>query len=316
MLAPVCLFTYNRLNETKLTINFLRRNFLASESHLYVFSDGPKNETDLSKVLLVRKFIKTIDGFKSVSIFESESNIGLANSIKKGVSKILEKYETIIVLEDDLITSTNFLTFLNQALVFYRNQNRVFSIAGYSHKIQIPHNYNYSVYLRGRPTSWGWATWRNRWQTVDWEIKDWESFRKNKKLKQAFNSHGSDLFRMLKNSMESKNDSWAIRFAYNQIHQNKLTVSPIITKVMNIGFGNQATHCKSSNKMFEGSIDTTGNRNFSFTNKIELTQAINEQVIRNSSIKQRIINKLKTTLGIPRKQQNLNNILQALRIQK
>ena len=81
MLAPICLFTYNRLSETQQTVNKLQANYIANNSDLYIFSDGPKNDTDEKKITIVRDYIKNINGFKSIHIIESKSNQGLANSI-------------------------------------------------------------------------------------------------------------------------------------------------------------------------------------------------------------------------------------------
>ena len=176
MLSPICLFTYNRLDETRQTVEALKRNFLAPLSCLYIFSDGPKDETITQKVNEVRQYIKTIGGFKAIKIFESPVNRGLAKSIIDGVTQIIEKYGRVIVLEDDLITSPNFLDFMNYALEFYQNKERVLSISGYSFSINYPNDYKYDVAIGFRASSWGWATWKDRWNKIDWRVNDYSSF--------------------------------------------------------------------------------------------------------------------------------------------
>ena len=89
-LSPICLFTYNRLEETKLTIEALQANFLAKDSDLYIFSDGWKNENARASVLGVREFLKSVKGFKKIDILESDNNKGLAKSIIDGVTMVLE----------------------------------------------------------------------------------------------------------------------------------------------------------------------------------------------------------------------------------
>ena len=131
-LAPICLFTYSRLEETKRTIEALKKNFLAPKSELFIFSDGPKNHETKDKVKAVRDFIKTIDGFKKITIFESKTNEGLAKSIINGVTKVVNEYGKVIVLEDDLLTTPNFLDFMNQALLFFELNLSIYSINGYS----------------------------------------------------------------------------------------------------------------------------------------------------------------------------------------
>ena len=90
--APICLFTYNRLYETKETVNALKNNLLSKDSELFIFSDGPKNESVKGKVKAVREFLKSVNGFKSITIFESKINNGLAKSIVDGVTQIINKY--------------------------------------------------------------------------------------------------------------------------------------------------------------------------------------------------------------------------------
>lgn len=48
--APIALFTYNRADHTQAAVESLLRNAEASQSDLFVFSDGPKNETKIEGV--------------------------------------------------------------------------------------------------------------------------------------------------------------------------------------------------------------------------------------------------------------------------
>ncbi|MEZ7505858.1 sugar transferase [Flavobacterium sp. Arc2] len=292
-LAPICLFTYNRLDETRLTVEALQNNFLASQSELFVFSDGYKDADGAIKVGKVRDFLKTIEGFKSVTIFESSVNKGLANSIIEGVSQIVNQYGKVIVLEDDLITTPNFLDFMNQCLVQYNDNESIISISGHSLKFNLPKGYVGDVYLYGRAASWGWATWKSRWNVIDWEVKDWEGFSKDRNKINQFNRNGSDMFSMLKDYMDGKNNSWAIRFCYAQFKLNKLTVFPIVSKINNIGFGENATNCNVHDR-FVVDLDKSYFNSFLFPDKLILNQDIVGEIVSYYSIKTRIKGKLIT----------------------
>ena len=243
-LAPVCLFVYNRLEETKQTVAALKANTLAKKTDLFVFSDGPKSENEERLTSNVRAFIKLIDGFKSVSINESNTNQGLANSVIKGVSSVLSKNKNIIVLEDDLITTPNFLDFMNQALDFYQNNKKVISISGFTLPITFKDEYSFDAYASYRASSWGWATWNDKWINIDWDVSDYDQFLNDKKFRRRFNRGGNDLCRMLKRQVNKEIDSWAIRFCYHQCKKNQLTVFPTSSKVVNVGFTPFATHTK------------------------------------------------------------------------
>ncbi len=261
-LAPICLFTYNRLKETRQTVDALQNNYLAGESELFIFSDGPKDEKGFSKVKEVRDYLKTVEGFRNVSIIESKENKGLANSIIDGVSEIIEKYGKVIVLEDDLITSPNFLDFMNQSLEFYKNRN-IFSISGYSFNLPSLNSYQQDFYLGYRAFSWGWGTWNDVWENVDWEVKGYHTFIKSAKQQKRFMRGGSDMPRMLKKQINGKIDSWAIRWCYDQFQKDMLTIFPRVSKVKSIGFGKSATHTKQT-KRFDTILDDGSQRSFVF----------------------------------------------------
>ncbi len=263
MPAPICLFTYNRPVETRKTIESLQHNFLASSSELFIFSDGPKNEFEITRVEEVRRYIRSVEGFKSKEIIQSSVNKGLASSIIDGVNKIIETYGKVIVLEDDLIASPNFLDFLNQALDFYFMNKKIFSISGYTMNLPSLKTYNKDYYSGYRASSWGWGTWIDRWQDVDWQVKDYNSFKWNPIKQLKFMRGGSDMPLMLKKQMDGVIDSWAIRWCYHQFRQNQLTIFPSKSKIVSIGFGESATHTKKT-KRFITYLDTTNQLNFQF----------------------------------------------------
>ncbi len=243
LLAPIVLFVYNRPDHTKKTVEALKKNRYANESNLFIFSDAPKNKNSVKEVRKVREYIKSITGFKNITIKEAKTNKGLANSVIEGVTEIIDKYGKVIVLEDDLITSVNFLEYMNEALEFYNKDKKIWSISGYNPPIKIPGNYKNDVYLGLRASSWGWATWDDRWDKNDWEVKDYSNFKLDKKSQKLFNHGGDDMSEMLKNQMEGKIDSWAIRWCYNQFKTKTFTIFPIISKVQNIGMDGSGVHC-------------------------------------------------------------------------
>ena len=287
-LAPICLFTYNRLEETRKTIEALQKNYLARESELFVFSDGWKSETSKEKIESVRAFLKTITGFKKVTIIEKKINNGLANSIINGVTQIINEYGNVIVLEDDLVTSPNFLNFMNQSLGFYENNNKIFSISGYTLNLKSLKTLREDVYLGYRASSWGWATWKRSWIDIDWEIKDYLEFKKSIFKKKRFNNGGSDMTKMLQNQMMGKIDSWAIRWCYNQYKRNQYTVFPKESKVISIGFGENATHTKKTQR-FDTVLDSEGEVNFLFVN----TNDTNKKLMKEFKAKFSVLNRLK-----------------------
>ena len=120
-LSPIVLFVYNRPWHTQQTIEALQKNELASESNLIIYSDEANNKNVQENVDKVRLYIDQIDKFKKVTIIKRETNWGLANNIIDGVTKVVNQYGKIIVLEDDMITSPYFLKYMNEALEIYKD---------------------------------------------------------------------------------------------------------------------------------------------------------------------------------------------------
>ena len=245
MLAPVILFVYNREEHTAATLEALKRNRLAAESELYVFSDGAKSDNEIERVENVRKLLHRYQlesNFKRIEIVEAKQNQGLSASVIAGVTKIISKYGKVIVLEDDILTSPDFLAYMNKALDFYENNAKIWSISAYTLELKKLKHYDYPVYFGYRASSWGWATWKDRWELNDWDMKDYAQFVQDAERCRKFNRGGEDMCRMLAKQMEGKIDSWAIRWCYHQSKNDMLTVFPTVSYVKNTGCDGSGVH--------------------------------------------------------------------------
>ncbi|HEC58419.1 hypothetical protein LCGC14_0881070 [marine sediment metagenome] len=292
-LAPIVLFVYNRPWHTKQTVEALQQNELTNNSELFIYSDGAKNAEAKGDVAEVRSYIKSIDGFKNITIFEREKNIGLAASIIDGVTKIVNQYGKIIVLEDDLITSPNFLTFMNKALDFYVNEKKVWHISGWNYSINSD-GLN-DVFLWRVMNCWGWGTWKDRWQhyekNVDSIMADF-----SKSDVKAFNIDGvGNFYSQIEKNKNKKINTWAI-FWYASIFKEKgLCLNPVQTFVNNIGFDGSGTHCGSANWTEQSSLNLNSAVNYE-TNITESTIALanikQHYLAQKKNVWERLVNKL------------------------
>ena len=245
MLSPVILFAYNRPRHLQCTLDALNKNTLAEGTELFIFCDGAKGEKDRCKVDETRSVIEqytSISNFKKVKTFYSDENKGLANSVISGVSQILQEFETVIVLEDDIVTSLDFLEYMNDCLGYYRNDGRVGAISAYTPAFHMPRQYRHDLFLSRRGNSWGWATWREIWEKTDWEVSDFVAFVQDKTRRDRFNATQYRAVEMLDQQMSGQIDSWAIRWDYSFFERGLYTVYPTKTKVYNIGCDGSGTH--------------------------------------------------------------------------
>ena len=256
-LAPIALFTYNRLEHTKRTIEAIRANSLAFHSHLFIFSDGPKGEKDQSEIEHLRSYLKTVTGFKSVRVFENSVNIGLAPSLIAGINRIFEEYETIIVFEDDIVCSPFTIAFLNDCLQIYKYDNNVGMIHGHIETMSnLP-----SLFFCAKSGCLGWASWKRAWQEVNFDgpylLNEIQRLHKEKEFDLR---GGYPYIDLLKNQIAGKNSSWAIQVYASFFLKNILTLYPGKSYIQHIGF-DSGTHCTGLEKpsATDGTIEATKN---------------------------------------------------------
>lgn len=241
MLAPILLFAYNRPRHLQHTVEALAHNPLAQESELFVFSDGARTEDDREDVELVRSYIHTIEGFKTVHRIERDRNYGLAANIIDGVTDIVNRYGRVIVLEDDLVTAPGFLQFMNDALDTYADEPRVGHIQAYdfTQNSRLP-----ETFLIKFTGSWGWATWQRAWQHFNPDGQYLLNELHRRHLTRRFDFNGKYGFtRMLRRQVEGKNNSWAIRWNASLFLQDILSLNVGRSLVQNEGFDGSGTHC-------------------------------------------------------------------------
>ena len=247
-LAPVIVFAYNRPEHLKRTLEMLALNEYAKETLLYIFCDGAKpkaSQNQNARIEKVREVAKEAIGFREVHVACAEQNKGLANSIIGGVTDVINKHGRAIILEDDLLTSPYFLKYMNTALDKYDSYPAVFSISANRppvNKMAIPADYPYDVFVSLRSFSTGWATWKDKWNKIDWSLDYLADFLKHPEQIEAFNRGGDDLTEMLCLQRDGKIDSWAIRYAFQHFYNHAVAILPCVPYVDNIGFDGTGIH--------------------------------------------------------------------------
>lgn len=239
--APILLFVYNRPEHVRRNIQALLKNELAAESELFIYSDAAKDETSQAAVKEVRAFIRSIQGFKKITITERAENWGLARSIIDGVTTQINRYGRVIVLEDDLVVAPHFLQFMNDALETYRDEERVGHIQAcdFTHDPSLP-----DTFLIKWTGSWGWGTWDRAWKHFNADGKALLTELESRKLTYTFDFNGKYGYtRMLRRQIEGKNNSWAIRWNASLFLKGILSLNVGKSLVQNEGFDGSGTNC-------------------------------------------------------------------------
>jgi hypothetical protein len=244
-LAPVVVFAYNRPRHLRATLEALSRAELSDRSEVWVFCDGPKSAGAADLVAAVRGELSELARrrwFAALHVVESDVNLGLAKSIISGVSRVLATSDRVIVLEDDLIVSVDFLRFMNDCLEFYREDPSVGSVSGFCPLQELPAGFTGDVFRVGRNSSQGWGTWADRWREVDWSARDAGRLASDRRLRREFDAAGSDRYARLLRQLDGRIDSWSIRFGLWQLLSGRSTIYPAVNRIKNIGYDGTGVH--------------------------------------------------------------------------
>ncbi|MEJ8566894.1 hypothetical protein [Elongatibacter sediminis] len=241
--APIALFVYNRPEHARRTLEALSRNDGAERSCLYIFADGLAQEADAMdrrNHREVRRLIRERPWCGRVEIIEADVNRGLKESICTGISRVLESYDRVIVLEDDIEISPGFLRYMNGALDLYADEDQVFQISGFMVK-----NWPWiqsTGFLRVS-TSWGWGTWRRAWKHYRADAENL-LIEVGRKGRTQFDLDGYSFhFEELERNVRGELNTWAVRWYASIFLLNGLCLYPRKTLVRNIGFDGSGVHC-------------------------------------------------------------------------
>jgi glycosyltransferase involved in cell wall biosynthesis len=243
-LAPIAIFCYNRPDHLARAINSLRNCAEIQASQIYLFQDGPKQNTGQidQQNLAVSRYINSLELGRELTIIKSPLNKGLAKSITDGITYVLDQHDAVIVMEDDLEVSKGFLRYMNNALRFYKNEQSVMHISGYMFPIKqsLPETLFYNT-----ASCWGWATWKNAWSSYNSDCTTlYTELTQDAHLKYKFNINGSaDFFNQLHQNVNGTMDTWAVKWYAAIFNQGGLSLHPGKSLVRNIGMDGSGVHC-------------------------------------------------------------------------
>ncbi len=245
MNAPVVIFAYNRAKKLKACIDSLSSCDGHEDTEVFIFADGARDENDGDAVSRVRTYLDSLKeehAFGRLHIVKRPANWGLAANVIDGVGSVIEGAGKVIVLEDDLTVTKDFLIYMNAALDFYRDDAKIWSVTGFTWPVSDFSDYGHDIYYSYRACSLGWGTWKDRWETVDWDMKRYDDVMSDRRLRRRFERGGRDMTRILKDQKAGLVDSWAIRWCLSQSLQDRYTVYPVRSLVKNTGNDGSGTN--------------------------------------------------------------------------
>lgn len=240
--------------------NLLNQISLHSNVDLYIAIDGPKTQSnDLPLVNYCREIARNAKKNFNAKVLIHEKNLGCRAGMTDSINWFFQKIEKGVILEDDLKLHSDFFDFMERSLNHFEKDDSVGSVTGYNATplSQIT-NQEKLGYFTNFSSSWGWGTWRDRWEKNLTDLTNWEELITKKKLKSLGGKNGMKRWVNTFNRVQKEElDSWAYPWLLTQWINDYSTFTSSKNLIENLGFNDKATHTKigQSAPLYQGKID-------------------------------------------------------------
>ena len=240
MNTAVAIFTYKRVDHLKSVINSLKRNNDFETYHFFIYSDASRGVDDIKNVKNVRDYLLSLKSYSNFYIIERQYNLGLAKNLTQGITETLIHFQSVIVIEDDILVTDNFLSTMSTNLNNHYNNKKIWQINGFNFPIKSD---KFTFYQSKYSYSWGWGTWRDRWNKFVFDpqyfINKWTFFDKYFFDVNANGIYWPQLLANYKGSLRT----WAVLWQATIYDHKGFTLTPTISMVVNIGFDGTGENC-------------------------------------------------------------------------
>lgn len=245
---PILVTGFNRPDLLELVLSKLAS---ANCSNVYIAIDGPRESYDVDKPK-VQACRELADSFNALYPDRNrllQTNLGCGHAMSSAIDWFFENVEDGIIIEDDIDFDISFLETMDYLLTKLYNDPEVGSITGLNpiSSFLPPKVLNHENSFISHPffSSWGWATWKDRWQKYEFDLGKERSFFTNFNMLQRFGFLGKRFFHSKFTAVRSGTvDTWDYQFLAMQIRYNLRCVAPVANQISNLGFRDDATHTR------------------------------------------------------------------------
>lgn len=241
--TPILLIIFKRLDTTLQVFEKIRE---IKPTQLFIAADGPRLDVadEAKKCEETRSIIDQVDWECEVKTLFRDENLGCGLGPSQAISWFFDQVEQGIILEDDCLPDASFFPFCEEMLEKYKYDTRMMHIGGTNHHMGKKFG-NASYFFSRINSSWGWATWRRAWKYFDYEMKQFETFKKQGKMYDIFSNEEVATFKVQKFEAGYQNivkGVWDYQWQFAFLCQSGIAIMPNKNLVKNIGFGVDATH--------------------------------------------------------------------------
>ena len=257
MKSAVLFLVFNRPDTTRQVFEAIR---LAQPPRLYIAADGPRPQRDgeAERCAVTRQIASAVDWPCEVTTLFREENLGCKRAVSSAITWFFEHEEQGIILEDDCLPAQSFFWFCDEMLEKYKNDTRIWQISGSTFFPEAITKSDSDYFFTRYGPIWGWASWRRAWQYYDPDLKDWPEMSKMGVMENVYpdKSERSSKLALGTKLFNLEIDTWDYQWGFTKNFNHALTIVPKHNQIVNIGFGDDATHTieinhKAPKKSFE-----------------------------------------------------------------
>lgn len=249
--TPLLLVAYKRVDVLKHSLSALQKCVGLNDRLVFAYLDGARSSVDETGIAEVYKmflmFKETV--CPQLRIVRREKNLGCRGNITQAISELINQFGRLIIVEDDIVVSRYFLQYMDEALDVYRDDKRIWGINAWRNRFaKVPDSYTKDVYLHQRNMCWGWGTWADRWNAVDFDMEYWPIFKKDPRKITQLNSVSPFLFDMLESQYIGNLKTWDVQCSLHIVNEDMYCIEPRYCMTRNCGCegGHGAEHFTSA----------------------------------------------------------------------
>jgi hypothetical protein len=238
--SPVAIFVYNREMHIQAILEQVRA---ARPKRLYVFGDGPKDESeDRARCASVRSCIVAFKFPFPVEFSFAPTNLGNYGRFVSGIDEVFKCEERAIFIDDDVELSQSFFPYCDWLLNLYQHQEKIEMISGVNPLSNWP-TAGATCFFSKLGNAQAWGTWRRAWRFYSGARDLWLNPETRVAVAEFLND--PDLFAWRASIYESRiKTTWDFQWSLARHARRTLCAIPAKSLATHCGRGPLASHVK------------------------------------------------------------------------
>jgi len=234
------LLMYGRYEHGRAVIESLLRE---GAEHVTIYLDQPGNAKVEREQMRILDYLDNLpDGFHT--LVRPSERLGLARSVRSAMQRSFEAYDAAILLEDDCVLRPGGLAFFTEGLKQFSENRRIRSLCGYLFPgCDFFFGPEDELLMLQRFSTWGWATWANRWRDYEADLKKVVDRFSERNLSIELFAEDMAYLARREDFLEGRKDIWSVPWILEHYLSSSFAIYPRESVIENIGLDGSGQNC-------------------------------------------------------------------------